>query len=69
MRIPVRIPRLHFLVILDLGWFSVRTGLAYYDISNDAFRPAFVDLMLWRKWRMSFEAARIERPGMGNGRR
>lgn len=56
----MKIPRPHFLVIVDVGWFSVRAGVAYYDVNNDAFRPAFVDLMLWRRWRVSFEVGRIE---------
>jgi hypothetical protein len=60
---PTKIPPLHLLLILDIGWFSVRAGAAYYDATSDAFRPAFVDFMLWRKWRVTFEAGRLERPG------
>ena len=44
----------HIFCVLDFSWFGVYCGVAYYDVVNDAFRPAFVEFHLWRKWRVTF---------------
>ena len=53
------IPHLH--VFLDLKWIGVRAGLMYYEINTDAYRPAFVEFHLFGKWRIAFEAGKINR--------
>lgn len=61
MKNPFRvIPNPHLLIILDFGLIGFRAGLAYFDINNDAFRPAFFEVIVWNRWRVSFELGRIQ---------
>jgi hypothetical protein len=46
---------------MNVGWFAIRAGAAYYDLNSDVFRPAFLDLVFWNRWRTSFEFARTQR--------
>lgn len=48
----------HARIMLDLRWIAVHVGVGYYDLARDTFRPAFVDVIVWEKWRVSFEAGR-----------
>lgn len=51
----------HVLFVLDFKWIGVRCGAAYYDIAWDVVRPAFVEIVVWQRWRMTFEAGRTGR--------
>ena len=53
----------HLLVFIDTGWISVKTGMAYYDINWDAFRPFFFEIVIWKKWRITFEFGKISKYG------
>lgn len=55
--IPMMIP--HALICIDIKWIGFRAGAAYYDIQKDEFRPAFLDIVVWQKWRFSFEIGRF----------
>lgn len=58
MRLP---PPPHLLIVVDIKWIGVRVGAGYYDINNDAYRPAFIDLIVMNRYRISWEFARITR--------
>lgn len=55
----MKIIRPHVWLVIDFRWVGILAGLAYYDVSYDSFRPAFVEFQIWQRWRITFEAGKI----------
>ena len=58
---PLIVPKAHALIIIDFGVIGISCGAMYYELSNDVFRPAFIDLQILGRWRISWEFAKIRR--------